>query len=109
MRPLLHSARAWPHVRMAAGRGTAPRRRPRERDNADRELERARLTERARFAQHIDIELRVACRSEAASRHELGIVARALLRGRAYRRLGFVRLGDYARERPGVSARTLHS
>ena len=76
---------------------------------ADRELERARLTERARFAARVDIELRVACRTEAASRHELGTVARELLRGRAYRRLGFVRLSDYARERLGVSARTVHA
>ncbi|MBI3769283.1 MAG: hypothetical protein HY271_12455, partial [Deltaproteobacteria bacterium] len=60
-------------------------------------------------AQQVDIELRVACRSEAAARHELGIVARALCRGHAYRRLGFVRLSDYARERLGVSARTLHA
>ena len=73
------------------------------------ELERVRRTERARFAEKVDIELRVACRSEAASRHELGSVARELLRGRAYRRLGFVRLSDYARERLGVSARTLHA
>ncbi|MBI3768487.1 MAG: HNH endonuclease, partial [Deltaproteobacteria bacterium] len=60
-------------------------------------------------AQQVDIELRVACRSEAAARHELGIVARALCRGHAYRRLGFVRLSDYVRERLGVSARTLHA
>ncbi|MEO6029573.1 MAG: hypothetical protein ABIR79_22130, partial [Candidatus Binatia bacterium] len=42
-------------------------------------------------------------------RRELGCAARAFIRGRAYRRLGFVRLSDYARERLGVSARTLHS
>src|SRR6185295_3005896 len=50
-----------------------------------------------------------ACRSDAAMRRELGAAARALVRGRAYRRLGFVRLSDYARERLGVSARTLHA
>ena len=83
--------------------------RPRERGTADDELERARVTERARFARSIDVELRVACRSEAASRHELGIAARELLRNRAYRRLGFVRLSDYARERLGVSARSVES
>src|SRR6266404_7374556 len=75
--------------------------------HADAERERALLTERARFARHIDIELRVACRMEAASRHELGIVAREVLRRRAYRRIGFVRLSDYARERVGLAARTL--
>jgi hypothetical protein len=112
MGSLLHSARSWhrPRIRAAVGRGGSARScRPRERGNADAELDRARLTERARFAEKLDIELRVACCTEAASRHELGSVARALLRGRAYRRLGFVRLSDYARERLGVSARTLHA
>ncbi|MBI3768604.1 MAG: HNH endonuclease [Deltaproteobacteria bacterium] len=107
----LHSAGRWPRprIRAAVGRGGAARsRRPRERGNADGELERALLTERARFARQLDIELQVACRTEAASRHELGIVARELCRGHAYRRLGFVRLSDYARERLGVSARTLY-
>jgi hypothetical protein len=42
-------------------------------------------------------------------RRELGEAARAFVRRRAYRRLGFVRLSDYARERLGVSARTLES
>jgi hypothetical protein len=97
-------------MRAAVGRGGVLRsRRPRERGNVDDELERACRTERARFARQLDIELQVACRTEAASRHELGIVARELLRGHAYRRLGFVRLSDYARERLGVSARTLHA
>jgi hypothetical protein len=112
MGSLLHSTGGWrrARIRTAVVRGgTARSRRPRERGNADGELERARFTERARFAQKLDIELRVACRTEAASRYELGTVARELLRGRAYRRLGFVRLSDYARERLGVSARTLHS
>jgi len=40
-------------------------------------------------------------------RRELGEAARAFVRRRAYRRIGFVRLSDYARERLGVSARTL--
>ena len=40
-------------------------------------------------------------------RRELGDAARAFMRARAYGRLGFVRLSDYARERLGVSARTL--
>ncbi len=42
-------------------------------------------------------------------RRELGCAARAFMRRRAHRRLGFVRLSDYARERLGVSARTLQS
>jgi hypothetical protein len=112
MSSLLHSADSWrrPRIRAGVGHGAAIRsRRPRERGDVDVELERACRTERAQFAQKIDIELRVACRTEAASRHELGIVARELLRGHAYRRLGFVRLSDYARERLGVSARTLHA
>lgn len=71
------------------------------------ETERALQSERARFAAKLDVELRLACRSEAAMRRELGDAARAFLRIRAYRRLGFVRLSDYARERLGVSARTL--
>ena len=112
MSSLLHSANGWrrPRIRAAIGRGGAVRSpRPRECGSADDALERARLTERARFAEQLDIELRVACRGEAAARHELGIVARELCRGHAYRRLGFVRLSDYARERLGVSARTLHA
>ncbi len=73
------------------------------------EADRALQSERARFAASVDRELRLACRSEAALRRELGGAARAFVRRRAYRRLGFVRLSDYARERLGVSARTLHS
>jgi len=46
---------------------------------------------------------------EAAARRELGAVAQALLQRHGYRRLGFVRLSDYARERLGISARTLQA
>ncbi len=60
-----------------------------------------------RIATRIDVELQVACRTEAADRAELGRAAYALLHGRRYRRLGFVRLSDYARERLGVTERTL--
>ncbi len=63
----------------------------------------------ARFARQLDVELRVACSTEATSRHELGIAARELLERRAYRSLGFVRVVDYARERLGIAARTLQS
>ena len=81
----------------------------RRRRRADPDLERERRSERAGFATRIDVELQVACRGEAAARRELGCAARVLLGQRAYRRLGFVRLGDYARERLGVSARTVQS
>ncbi len=77
--------------------------------SVDADRDRALQSERARFAAGLDLELRLACRNEAAMRRELGCAARAFVRGRAYRRLGFVRLSDYARERLGVSARTLQS
>ena len=73
------------------------------------EADRALQSERARFTAKLDLELRVASRGEAAMRRELGCAAREFVRRRAYRRLGFVRLGDYARERLGVSARTVHA
>jgi len=71
-------------------------------------VECVRLSERRRFALQLDVELRVAARTEAAARRELGEAARPFLHGRGHRRLGFVRLSDYTRERLGVSARTLH-
>ncbi len=71
--------------------------------------DRALQSERARFAAGIDVELRLACRSEAAMRRELGCAARVFLHRRLYRRLGFVRLSDYARERLGISGRTLQA
>ena len=83
------------------GESARPRRQPCT--STDRALQ----SERARFAATLDLELRLACRSEAAMRRELGDAARAVIRARAYDRLGFVRLSDYARERLGVSARTL--
>jgi hypothetical protein len=97
-------------MRSMVGRGAHARSRDAgTRGLADDERARTLLTERARSAHGIDTELRVACRTEAASRLELGMVARELLRRRAYRRLGFVRLADYARERLGLSARTLQA
>src|SRR5258706_16318439 len=75
----------------------------RPRSAAETEIERERMSERRRVGTQIDIELRVACRMEAAARRELGDAARGLLRRRAYRGLGFVRLRDYARERLRVS------
>lgn len=71
----------------------------------DRELR----SERTRFAAGIDRELRLACRSEMMMRRELGCAARVFVGRRLYRRLGFVRLSDYARERLGVSGRTLQA
>src|SRR5689334_907645 len=71
--------------------------------------DRALQSERARFAAGIDVELRLACRSEAAMRRELGCAARVVVGRRLYRRLGFVRRSDYARERLGVSGRTLQA
>jgi hypothetical protein len=73
------------------------------------DADRALQSERERFAAGLDLELRLACRSEAATRRELGDAARAFVRARAYRRIGFARLRDYARERLGVSAGTLQS
>lgn len=73
------------------------------------EAERVRLIERERLAVAIDRDLQRACRAEAVARLTLGSIACELLRRRGYRRLGFVRLSDYARERLGLSARALES
>ncbi len=88
------------------GASSTPSRRP---IAADDDIERVRQTERARFAAQLDGELLVACRSEAAARRHIGELARRLLRERSYQRLGFARLSDYARERLGLSARTVES
>ena len=71
--------------------------------------DRVRLVEREGFAAAIDRDLQRACRAEAAARLALGSIAHELVRRRGYRRLGFVRLADYARERLGISARALES
>src|SRR6266404_1797072 len=88
------------------GRGSTAR--PRRRD-IDPDADRARLSERAQFADRLDRELQLACRMEAMARRELGDAAHVFLRHHLYRRLGFVRLTDYARERLGVSARTVQA
>src|ERR1051326_1680368 len=75
----------------------------------DPEVERVRQTERARLAHATDVELRVAARSEAAARRELGGAAQPFLVRRGYQRLGFVRVSDYTRERLGISGRALES
>jgi hypothetical protein len=63
--------------------------------------------ERDRLAATIDRDLEQACRAEAGARLALGEVAGELLHGQRYRRLGFPRLSDYARERLGLSGRTV--
>ncbi len=79
------------------------------RDRVDPDTERVRFVERRRLALALDRELRSACRADATARRTIGVVARELLRRRAYQRLGFARLADYARERLGISARTVES
>jgi hypothetical protein len=71
--------------------------------------DRTRLSERAQFAAQLDGELQVTCRADAAARRHVGDVARDLLRARSYCKLGFVRFRDYARERLGLSARTVQA
>jgi hypothetical protein len=55
----------------------------------------------------LDAQLMACVRSAAPLRRALARVAGALVRRRAFEPLGFVRLGDYARERAGLSAREL--
>ena len=55
----------------------------------------------------IDGYLRRLAAQDARCRAVLGHLARAFLRGRGQQVLGFARLGDYARERMGLSAREL--
>lgn len=91
----------------SAGRNRHPRSMAAARGRAAVADDLALQSERARFAAGIDVELRLACRSELAMRRELGDAAVAFLSRRLHRRLGFVRLSDYARERLGVSGLTL--
>src|SRR5262245_43829563 len=53
--------------------------------------------------------LRRLAAQDACGRTILGRLARAFLRRRAHHELGFARLGDYSRERLGISARELQS
>jgi hypothetical protein len=69
------------------------------------DVEQNRLVERAAFAATLDRELRRLCLAEAAARRVFGVVAHELLRRRAYGRLGFARLTDYAAERIGCGSR----
>ncbi|HEY2386934.1 MAG TPA: hypothetical protein VGK30_08235 [Candidatus Binatia bacterium] len=57
----------------------------------------------------VDGYLRLLARQEAACRRLLGTFAAVFLRRKAQHRLAFTRVGDYARERLGLSARELQS
>jgi hypothetical protein len=56
-------------------------------------------------ARLLDTHLRRLARQEALCRRVLGRLARSLLQRHGHHKLGFARLGDYARERLGLSAR----
>src|SRR2546429_9082156 len=57
----------------------------------------------------VDGWLRRLAAQDARGRTVLGRLAQAFLRGRGHYQLGFSRLGDYSRERLGISARELPS
>jgi hypothetical protein len=57
----------------------------------------------------LDCWLRRLAAQDALCRTVLGAIARRFLRHRGHHELGFARLGDYARERLGISARELQS
>jgi len=57
----------------------------------------------------LDQHLQYLSSHEARCRLTLGRLAQVLLSRRAYRELGFARLGDFARERLGLSSRELNS
>jgi hypothetical protein len=69
----------------------------------------ARRLERELCAEQLDPYLRRLASQEARCRRVLGTLAQELLRRRAYHALGFARIGDYARERLGLSGRELQS
>src|SRR5438128_1526842 len=68
-----------------------------------------RHLERDECALLYDRYLRMLARQEAVCRRVLGRLAGAFLRAQGQRRLGFSCLGDYTRERLGLSARELQS
>jgi hypothetical protein len=116
--PMLHRSgwARWRRAKRGSARVLSGRQRrsssPRlaRRSNVAPDVERTRrLSERAQYAARVDVELRVLCRTEAAARREFGCAAHLLLRQHGYRRFGFVRLSDYARERLGLSARTVQA
>src|SRR5438034_919098 len=64
-----------------------------------------RTVDRDLRARQLDGYLRRLARQEAVCRRVLGRLARTFLAGRYHNRLGFARLGDWTRERLGLSAR----
>src|SRR5438445_7118949 len=64
-----------------------------------------RTVDRDLCAVQLDGYLRRLARQEAVCRRVLGRLARTFLAGRYHNRLGFARLGDWTRERLGLSAR----
>src|SRR5262245_34172591 len=64
---------------------------------------------RTDYALVIDGHLRRLARQDACGRRVLGTLAAAFLRRKGQHALGFARLGDYTRERLGISARELQS
>src|SRR5213593_291148 len=64
-----------------------------------------RTVDRDLCALQLDGFLRRLARQEAVCRRVLGRLARTFLAGRYHHRLGFARLGDWTRERLGLSAR----
>ncbi|MBI3768651.1 MAG: HNH endonuclease [Deltaproteobacteria bacterium] len=71
--------------------------------------EELRSLDRDAYALLFDRHLRVLARQEASCRRVLGRLAGAFLRTKGHHRLGFARLGDWTRERLGISARELQS
>jgi hypothetical protein len=61
------------------------------------------------YAVLLDARLRRLTRHDARARLTLGMLARLLLRREAHHQLGFARLGDYTRERLGMSDREFQS
>ena len=76
---------------------------------APRSAEDRRHLGRGASARLLDGHLRRLARQEARGRRVLGTLARHFLRWRGQHALGFARLGDFARERLGLSARELQA
>jgi len=68
----------------------------------------SRYDPRSDTVEALDARLVELVRSGAPLRRALARIAGAFVERRAWEPLGFVRLADYARERPGLSARELH-
>jgi hypothetical protein len=68
----------------------------------------SRYEPRSDLVEAVDARLVALARGGAPLRRALARVAGELVRRRAWEPLGFARVGDYARERPGLSARELY-